>query len=71
LCAWLLHAAALWLWHIPRLFNAALGDAPFDTGFRMLGSLTPLKDLQLGGLIMWVPVHWYTSEQRWRCWPAG
>jgi len=115
LCAWLLHAAALWLWHIPRLFNAALADtslhdwqhvsflltalifwhallkhgapamrgaavfylftttihtgvlgalltfartplyAPFDTGLRMLESLTPLEDQQLGGLIMWVP----------------
>jgi len=115
LCAWLLHAAALWLWHIPRLFNAALVDsglhdwqhvsflltalifwhallkhggparrgaavfylftttvhtgvlgalltfartplyAPFDTGLRILDSLTPLEDQQLGGLIMWVP----------------
>jgi putative membrane protein len=24
--AWLLHGAALWLWHAPPLFNAALGD---------------------------------------------
>jgi putative membrane protein len=24
--AWLLHAAALWLWHLPSLFNAALRD---------------------------------------------
>jgi putative membrane protein len=26
LTAWLLHAAALWVWHIPTLFNAALAD---------------------------------------------
>lgn len=26
LTAWLLHAAALWLWHAPPLFNAALRD---------------------------------------------
>jgi putative membrane protein len=26
LTAWLLHGAALWLWHAPPLFNAALGD---------------------------------------------
>jgi len=26
LTAWLLHAAALWVWHIPRLFNAALAN---------------------------------------------
>jgi putative membrane protein len=26
LTAWLLHAAALWLWHAPSLFNAALRD---------------------------------------------
>jgi putative membrane protein len=26
LSAWLLHGAALWLWHAPPLFNAALGD---------------------------------------------
>ena len=115
LSAWLLHAAALWVWHIPALFKAALANpalhdwqhasflltalifwhallrhgahpsrggailylftttvhtgvlgalltfartplyAPFDTGLRMLGSLTPLEDQQLGGLIMWVP----------------
>jgi putative membrane protein len=115
LTAWLLHAAALWVWHIPALFNAALADpalhdfqhvsffatalifwhallrhgahpargaailylftttvhtgvlgalltfarsplyAPFDTGLRLAGSLTPLEDQQLGGLIMWVP----------------
>lgn len=115
LSAWLLHAAALWVWHIPALFNAALANpalhdlqhasflatalifwhallrhgahpargaailylftttvhtgvlgalltfaryplyAPFDTGLRMFGSLTPLEDQQLGGLIMWVP----------------
>jgi putative membrane protein len=115
LTAWLLHAAALWLWHIPALFNAALAHrawhdlqhasflatalifwhallrhgahpargaailylftttihtgvlgalltfarhplyAPFDTGLRMFGPLTPLEDQQLGGLIMWVP----------------
>ena len=24
LVAWLLHAAALWIWHVPRLFNAAV-----------------------------------------------
>jgi len=24
LAAWLLHAAALWVWHVPRLFDAAL-----------------------------------------------
>jgi putative membrane protein len=115
LTAWLLHAAALWVWHIPVLFNAALADpalhdfqhasflitalifwhsllrhgahaarggailylftttihtgvlgalltfarnplyAPFDVGLRVWGSLTPLEDQQLGGLIMWVP----------------
>jgi putative membrane protein len=115
LTAWLLHAAALWVWHIPALFNAALADpalhdfqhasflvtalifwhsllrhgahaarggailylftttihtgvlgalltfarnplyAPFDVGLRVWGSLTPLEDQQLGGLIMWVP----------------
>jgi putative membrane protein len=115
LIAWLLHAAALWIWHIPRLFNAALADgalhdvqhvtflgtalifwhallrhgahpargaailylftttihtgvlgalltfarspmyAPFDHGLRVFGTLTPLEDQQLGGLIMWVP----------------
>ncbi|CAM3529610.1 Cytochrome c domain-containing protein [Bordetella sputigena] len=26
LAAWLLHAAALWLWHVPRFFQAALAD---------------------------------------------
>src|SRR5436190_5872080 len=26
LTAWLLHAAALWVWHIPKLFNAALAN---------------------------------------------
>jgi putative membrane protein len=26
LAAWLLHAAALWIWHIPPLFNAALAS---------------------------------------------
>jgi putative membrane protein len=26
LAAWLLHAAALWVWHAPRLFNAAVED---------------------------------------------
>lgn len=26
LTAWLLHGAALWLWHAPPFFNAALGD---------------------------------------------
>jgi putative membrane protein len=115
LSAWLLHAAALWIWHIPALFNAALADralhdlqlvsflatalifwhallrhgahpargaaivylftttihtgvlgalltfarhplyAPFDAGLRVFGTLTPLEDQQLGGLIMWVP----------------
>jgi putative membrane protein len=25
--AWLLHAAALWLWHVPAFFNAAVRDA--------------------------------------------
>jgi putative membrane protein len=115
LTAWLLHAAALWIWHIPALFNAALGSpalhdfqhvsflatalifwhalfrhgahaargaailylftttihtgvlgalltfartpmyAPFDAGLRAFGTLTPLEDQQLGGLIMWVP----------------
>jgi putative membrane protein len=113
--AWLLHGAALWLWHAPPFFNAALGDgalhhwqhatffvtallfwhallrhgahaargaailylftttvhtgvlgalitfarapwyAPFDHGLLTAGSLTPLEDQQLGGLIMWVP----------------
>ena len=113
--AWLLHAAALWIWHAPLLFNAALEKgaihdlqhatflvtallfwhallrhgaqarrgmsvlylftttihtgvlgalltfsrtplyAPFDFGLRTWGSLTPLEDQQLGGLIMWVP----------------
>jgi putative membrane protein len=24
--AWLLHALALWVWHVPRMFNAALAD---------------------------------------------
>jgi putative membrane protein len=27
LSAWLLHALALWLWHVPRFFNAAVLDA--------------------------------------------
>ena len=27
LAAWLLHALALWLWHVPVLFNAALNDS--------------------------------------------
>jgi len=27
LSAWLLHAAALWLWHVPALFNAAVTRA--------------------------------------------
>jgi len=27
LAAWLLHALALWLWHIPALFDAALNDS--------------------------------------------
>jgi putative membrane protein len=113
--AWLLHGAALWLWHAPPFFNAALADgalhhwqhatffvsallfwhallrhgaqgargaaifylftttvhtgvlgalitfartplyAPFDYGLLQPGSLTPLEDQQLGGLIMWVP----------------
>lgn len=113
--AWLLHAAALWIWHAPALFNAALANSaihdlqhatflvtallfwhallrhgaqsqrgagvlylftttihtgvlgalltfartplymPFDHGLRAWGSLTPLEDQQLGGLIMWVP----------------
>jgi putative membrane protein len=113
--AWLLHAAALWIWHIPPLFNAALTDgalhdwqhatflatalifwhsllrhqsegkrgiavvslftttlhtgilgamltfartplyAPLDHALITYGSLTPLEDQQLGGLIMWVP----------------
>jgi putative membrane protein len=26
--AWLLHAVALWLWHIPMLFDAALASEP-------------------------------------------
>lgn len=26
LAAWMLHAAALWLWHVPRFFQAALAD---------------------------------------------
>ncbi len=26
LCAWVLHALALWLWHVPALFDAALED---------------------------------------------
>jgi putative membrane protein len=26
LSAWLLHALALWVWHVPRFFNAALAD---------------------------------------------
>jgi cytochrome c oxidase assembly factor CtaG len=25
--SWLLHAAALWLWHVPRFFEAALADS--------------------------------------------
>lgn len=29
--AWLLHAAALWLWHVPRLFQAALLNAGIHT----------------------------------------
>jgi putative membrane protein len=113
--AWLLHATALWAWHAPPLFNAALASggihdlqhasffvtallfwhallrhgahahrgaallylftttvhtgvlgalltfahaplyAPFDAGLRAWGTLTPLEDQQLGGLIMWVP----------------
>jgi cytochrome c oxidase assembly factor CtaG len=28
LAAWALHAAALWLWHVPRWFEAALHHAP-------------------------------------------
>ena len=27
LAAWLLHALALWLWHVPALFDAALNDS--------------------------------------------
>ena len=29
--AWLLHALALWLWHIPALFDAALNDSAVHT----------------------------------------
>jgi cytochrome c oxidase assembly factor CtaG len=25
-CAWVLHALALWVWHVPRFFNAALAN---------------------------------------------
>jgi putative membrane protein len=25
-CAWLMHALALWIWHVPRFFNAALAN---------------------------------------------
>jgi len=109
--AWMLHAAALWIWHVPALFGAALADrglhewqhasfvasallfwwsvlgryrrAPgvalaslfttmLSTGalgalltfssvvlygaYRLpAGSLTPLEDQQIGGLIMWLP----------------
>jgi putative membrane protein len=31
LAAWLLHAAALWLWHVPALFNAALASDAWHT----------------------------------------
>ena len=31
LVAWLLHALALWLWHIPALFDAALNDSVVHT----------------------------------------
>ena len=115
LVAWLLHAAALWAWHAPVLFEAALADpgvhtlqhASFlvtallfwrsiagergrrrDSGHAMLSLFTtmihtsalgalitlapalwypsyaepagalgldPLRDQQLGGLVMWVP----------------
>jgi putative membrane protein len=27
-CAWLLHALALWVWHVPRFFDAALSSRP-------------------------------------------
>lgn len=99
--AWGIHAAALWVWHVPRLFDAGLasdgvhalqhGSFCFSallfwwTVFRRVrsgvaalyilttlihsGALaalltfapaslyldTPLKEQQLGGLIMWVP----------------
>nr|WP_179283283.1 cytochrome c oxidase assembly protein [Bordetella genomosp. 9] len=115
LVAWLLHAAALWLWHVPRFFQAALADPTIHAwqhasflasallfwwpifgmprraapgGYAMLALFTtmvhtgalgalltlapglwypayiepaaalgidPLRDQQLGGLVMWVP----------------
>jgi putative membrane protein len=36
--AWMLHAAALWIWHVPRLFSAALND-PWMHAFQHLSFL--------------------------------
>lgn len=52
--AWLIHAAAIWLWHAPMLFQAALADETVHT----LQHATFL----VAGLVFW----WAVSEERRR-----
>jgi putative membrane protein len=58
-CAWLLHAAALWVWHWPRLFDAALASGAIHT-------LQHLSFL-LSALLFW----WATLGRTRAAVPAG
>jgi len=40
--AWLLHALALWMWHVPRLFDAALDDPTINAWQHLSFLLTAL-----------------------------
>jgi putative membrane protein len=55
-----LHGLALWIWHLPVLYEATFRSDLVHTlqHSSFFGSTvlpTPLEDQQLGGLLMWVP----------------
>src|SRR5206468_3429387 len=46
--AWLLHAVALWIWHLPELYEAALEDG-------YMHAAQHISFFGTAGLLMWVP----------------